>query len=121
MTDPVHIRFAETDLEALATARGRVAVLADAGTALSAAARRLDRLTRGALGRAVGSEAFGRLKPGEALDLAFPAGLEAEAVQVIRLPRKASRAEARKAGAAIGRALGGAGALVLAGSHGQAA
>ena len=121
MTDPVHIRFAETDLEALAAARGRVAVLADAGTALSAAARRLDRLMRGALGRAVASEAFGRLKPGEALDLAFPAGLEAEAVQVIRLPRKASRAEARKAGATIGRALGAKGALVLAEAHGQAA
>ncbi|MCU0815928.1 MAG: leucyl aminopeptidase [Cypionkella sp.] len=121
MTEPVHIRFAEIDLEALAHAQGRVAVLADAGAALSPAARRLDRMMRGALGRAVASEAFGRLKPGEALDLAFPAGLEAEAVQLIRLPRKAGKAEARKAGGAVGRALSSKGTHLVVEAHPQAA
>ncbi|MEZ5884785.1 MAG: leucyl aminopeptidase, partial [Paracoccaceae bacterium] len=121
MTDPVAIQFRETDLTNLAARAGRIAVLAEAGAKLPPGARRLDRLMRGALARAAGSEAFGKLKPGESLDLSWPAGLEAEAVQLIALPRRASVAEARKAGAAIGKALGTKGALVLAEGHPRAA
>lgn len=121
MTDPVAIHFRETDLATLATAAGRVAVFADPAARLSPAARRLDRLMRGALARAVAGEAFGKLKPGEALDLAYPSGLAAEAVQLVRLARRASLAEARKAGAAVGRGLGASGALVLAEAHPRAA
>lgn len=121
MSAPAAIHFRETDLAALPEAAGRIAVLLPEGGALDPAARRLDRLMKGALARFAASPAFGKLKPGEAQDLAFPAGLAAEAVQVIRLDRKATLAEARKAGAAIGRSLGEAGALVLAQGHPRAA
>ncbi|MEY4981903.1 MAG: hypothetical protein RIR62_169 [Pseudomonadota bacterium] len=120
MSHPVPIRFTATDADTLAARRGRIAVLADAGAPLSPAARRLDRLMKGALARAVASDAFGRLKAGEAMDLAFPAGLAADAVQIVRLPRRADAAQARKAGAAMGRALGPAGLTVLAESHAAA-
>jgi len=121
MTEPVQIEFCANDAEALARARGRVAVLADAGVALTPLGRKLDRLMRGALARAVASEAFAALKPGESLELGFPAGMEAQAVQVVRLPRKATQAEARKAGAGIGRSLSPLATLVLAEGHPQAA
>jgi leucyl aminopeptidase len=121
MTDPVQIHFRATEPEVLAAAKGRIAVLADHGAALSPAGRRLDRLTRGAVGRFLASDAFQALKPGEAQDLAFPSGIAADAIQIVRLPKKASVAEARKAGAAIGRALTPAGTIVLAEAHGQAA
>ena len=120
MSHPVPIRFVATDLEALAARTGRIAVLADAGQPLSPAARRLDRLMKGALARAVGSDAFGRLKAGEAMELAYPAGLAADAVQLVRLPRRTDAAQARKAGSAMGKALGPAGLLVLAESHAAA-
>lgn len=121
MAQPLPIQFLAPDLDTLALATGRIAVLAEPGQGPSPGFRRLDRLTRGALTRAAGSDAFAKLKPGEALDLAWPAGLQAEAVQVIRLPKKADQDQARKAGAAVGRAHGAAGSLVLAEGHPRAA
>lgn len=121
MPHPLPIQFKTTDLEALAAAKGRIAVLADQGAALGPALRRLDRLTRGALARAIASDSFAKLKPGEGMDLAFPTGLAAEAVQVLRLPKRGDVAAARKAGAAIGRAHGAGGTLVLAEAHARAA
>jgi len=121
MSHPVPIQFRETDAAALSSHAGRIALLADAGAPLSPAARRLDRATRGAIARAVASPGFAALKPGEAMELAFPAGLDATALQLVRLPRRASVAEARKAGAAIGRAHADQPLVVLAEVHPRAA
>jgi leucyl aminopeptidase len=121
MTHPVPIQFRSLDLEALAGASGRIAVFADPDEGLSPAARRLDRMMRGALARCVASEAFGAMKPGEARDLAYPGGLAAEAVQVVRLKKRVDVAQARKAGAAIGKGLGPSGVIVLAEGHAMAA
>jgi leucyl aminopeptidase len=121
MPKPLPIQFQATDLEALASAKGRICVLADAGQPASPGFKRLDRLTKGALARAAGSEAFGKLKPGEAMDLAFPPGLAADAVQLIRLSKKADQTQARKAGAAVGKAHGAGGTLMLAEGHARAA
>ncbi len=121
MSHPLPIQFQSTDLDTLATARGRIAVLADAGPAQSPGLKRLDRLAKGALSRALASDAFAKLKPGEGMDLAFPAGLQADAVHIIRLPKRADVASARKAGAAVGRAHGAGATLVLAEGHPRAA
>ncbi len=121
MTQPVAIAFQQSDADVLAGASGRIAVLAEPDAALSPLARKLDKLTRGALSRAVGSEAFAALKPGEGLELGFPAGLAADAVQILRLPRKAAQDQARKAGASVGKSLSGKGTLVLAEGHPLAA
>ena len=121
MTHPVPIHFRAVDLEALPRLSGRIVAFADGTSGLGAALRRLDRLTKGAVARMLQSEAFERLKPGEAMELAFPSGLACDALQVIRLPRRADAAQARKAGGAIGRALTPAGATVLAEGHAQAA
>ena len=121
MPKPLPIQFQATDLETLATAKGRIAVLADADQPGSPGFKRLDRLTKGALARAASSEAFGKLKPGEAMDLAFPPGISADAVQLIRLGKKADQTQARKAGAAVGRSHGAGASLVLAEGHARAA
>lgn len=104
MPQPAAIRFlpaTDTDVTALA---GRIALVAEPGETLSPTARRLDKACRGALSRAIASPGFGALKSGEALELAFPAGLAAESVQVVRLARRADVAAARLAGAAMGKA-----------------
>ncbi len=121
MSNPVPIKFTETDLDALITAPGRIAILTDGATGLSPAARKLDRAMKGALVRYLGSDAYSRLKPGEAQDLAYPAGLACDAVQVVFLPKRADMAAARKAGGAIGRAHGTAPALIVGESHPRAA
>ena len=61
------------------------------------------------------------MKAGKSLVLAVPAGLAAEALQLVNLPRDADALTARKAGAAIGAKLGKTDLLVLAGEHPRAA
>ena len=115
MTDVLSPEILGLDVEALASRTGRITILVDGTEPAHAAARRIDRLTKGAVSRLMASDAWGKVKPGEAMDLAWPAGLAAEAVQVLRLPRKADAAAARKAGGAIGR--GKAETLVLMENH----
>jgi leucyl aminopeptidase len=121
MTTPTRILFNELDLEAIAAATGRVAVFLPADGKLDQAARRVNRLSRGALARLAESEAFSGMKPGEVKTLAYPAGLAAEAIDVVRLDRRPSVEEARKAGAALARLQGEAEMLVLAGANARAA
>ena len=121
MTDPVRIQAASTDIEALAKLQGRVALLVESADALDVAARRVNRLTRGALARMLASDRFTKLKPGEALTLAYPAGMEAEAVDVVHLPRRADAAQARKAGVTLAKLKGKSAVTVLAGAQRHAA
>lgn len=121
MTTPVKPAFVPTNTETLSAVQGRIAILVDGDAPVTLAARRLDRLMRGALTRFMGSDAYGKMKPGDAADLAYPAGLVADAVQVVKLPRRVDLAHSRKAGGAIGRALGKADCLVLAEGHPRAA
>ena len=118
MTHPVEIRFTETTTDDLAARGGRIAMILDEGGKLPA---KLSRGARAAIARAAGSQDFQKLKAGDALKLAWPAGWEAESVMLVKLPRKASVAEARRAGATIGAALGSGEVLVLAGNHPRAA
>ena len=121
MSQPVALTFTETNLEALGQVPGLVALIAEGSAPATPAARKLDRATRGMVARAMASADWAKVKPGEALTLAFPAGLMAEALMLVHLPRKVDASVARKAGAAIGRALGPVGTLVLAENHPMAA
>lgn len=106
MTDLRAISFAEVALDGLAEDGGRIAVVVSPEGALSPGARRLNRLTKGALGRAVESATFDKLSPGEALTLAWPGGMAAEALDVVKLARRPATVEARKAGATMARLAG---------------
>lgn len=121
MTTPIAISFAETDLELLAGAGGRIAVFVDGQGRLDPAGRRVNRLGRGALARFAESDAFGKLKPGEAASLAFPGGMAAEAIDVVRLDRRPTIEEARKAGAELAKRQGAAELTVMAGANPRAA
>jgi len=99
-----HLSALLLDLDQLATHPGRVVVFADPDAPLPRATKRCDRLTKGALARAVGSAEFGALAPGKDLTLAYPVGMKARALQIIRLPRRATPEQLRKAGNSIGRA-----------------
>ncbi len=114
MTDTQRTILAPFDLDAIAAHEGRVIVFADKDTPLPRAIKRADKLTKGAVSRAIGSEAFDKLKPGQALSLAWPTGMQAEALQIIRMPRKPDAATLRKAGNAIGKAQGEKPALICA-------
>jgi leucyl aminopeptidase len=101
------ITFTETDLEAIANHEGRVAVFVDGEGKLDQAARRVNRLTKGALARMIESARWGEMKEGDIVSLGYPAGMKADAVDVIRLERAAKTPQARKAGAALAKARSG--------------
>ena len=117
MTDLTPISFTETNLDEIAAVTGRIAVVIDPTGSLSGAARRVGKLTKGALARLVEGDRFAKSKPGDMHSLSWPAGLAAEAVDVIHLPRRATVEEARKAGAALAKARGRADLLILAGNN----
>ncbi len=113
MTSPAALEFAEIDLDVLPTATGRVVVIITPTGKLDQGARRVNRLTRGALERFVESEDFAKMKEGDARDLSYPTGLAAEALQVVKLDRRPDADLARRAGVAIGRAARGKSVLIM--------
>lgn len=116
MSAPVRFTFAETDIEKIADAPGRVAVLIGEDGKLDKAARRVNRLTKGAVARLAESTRFAKAEAGTALSLAWPVGMAAEAVDVIKLSKRASIEDARKAGASLAKTLTESGLLLLAGN-----
>ncbi len=121
MTALTPMTFAQTDLDQIAGHAGRVAVTVPRDGKLNPAARRINKLTKGALDRLVKSAAFADLKPGDALSLGYPTGLAADAVDVIQLANNGSATELRKAGATLAKRRGTADLLLLTGSLRKAA
>ncbi len=120
MTTPIEIQFKDVDLDAVATADGLVAVFVDGDGKLDAGARKVNTLTRKALARFVESDAFEKASPGDVSLLSYPVGMAATGVLVVKLGRRPSSQEARKAGAQIAKRLGDKSLLVVAGSIGRA-
>ncbi|MHA6323565.1 leucyl aminopeptidase [Roseivivax sp. CAU 1753] len=103
MTDLRDITVTATDLEALDSVTGRVAVCVSPDGTMSPGARRLNRLSKGAVKRAVEGDRFEKAKIGEVLSLGYPAGMAAEAIDIVKLSRAPAQDEARRAGAALGK------------------
>lgn len=116
MTEITAPSFTPLDIDDIAGTEGRLVVLSEGGERMDKGARRVDRLTRGALKRLLTSKDFTKLDPGEAVEMAWPTGLAAQAVQVVRIDRKMSADKARKVGGTIGAKGRGKPVLVLAGS-----
>ncbi|MEE9455117.1 MAG: leucyl aminopeptidase [Paracoccaceae bacterium] len=121
MTTPTTINFNQTDIEKIAVIVGKIAVLISPDGKMDRLARRANRLSKGAIARLIDSDSFEKLKIGEGIALSFPAGLAAEAVQVVKLPKRPSIGEARKAGAAMAKFKGNAKLNVLAAGNLKAA
>ncbi|MCF3594670.1 leucyl aminopeptidase [Rhodobacteraceae bacterium LMO-12] len=120
MAGLVGFSFVETDIEKIAEATGRVAVIVGAEGKLDRAARRVNRLCRGALARLLETDSWKKAKQGDVISLGYPSGLVTEALDVVKLDKRPSVKDARKAGAALAKVLGKAGMLLLAGNTGKA-
>ncbi|MEL7344025.1 MAG: leucyl aminopeptidase [Pseudomonadota bacterium] len=116
MATPAAMTFVETDLDQIVEHEGLVVVVIPENGRLDQGARRVNKLTRGALTRYLESSEFEKQKPGSVKRMSYPAGMAAKAVIALKLERNAKPDVARKAGIALGRMLDTDGALVLAGS-----
>ncbi|MBO9410517.1 MULTISPECIES: leucyl aminopeptidase [unclassified Ruegeria] len=114
MSSLIPIQFQTFDVDIMAQAEGRVAIIVSDDGKMGPAARRANRLTRGAVARLVESEQFEKVKSGEVISLAWPGGMAAEALDILVLARRPDVAEARKAGVALAKLAGGKALLVMA-------
>ncbi len=115
------IRFSTFDLKSLAEVEGHLAVVVTPEGTMDQAARSANRLSKGAVARLIASESFAKAKTGQVITLAWPAGLAAEALHVVVLPRRITAIEARKAGAKLAEARGNKALTVKAGNMSRAA
>ncbi len=113
MTDVLSPVLMTADPATLATTPGRIVVFAEGEAPKSALLRRIDRLTRGMLAKAMAAEAWAKAKPGEGVELTHAPGLAGDLL-LVRLGRKSGGEEVRKAGALIAKGRGKADVLVLA-------
>ncbi len=121
MTALTPMSFIETDIDKIAEHVGRVAVTVDAQGKMNPGARRINKLTKGALERLVKSDTFSDLKAGDVLSMGYPSGMAAEAVDVVQLANNAGVHDLRKAGANLAKKRGSADLLVLTGGLRKAA
>lgn len=103
MTDLIAVSIAETDLDALGAAEGKLAILVTPEGKLDPAGRRVNRLTKQAVARFLESDRWEKVKAGEGFTMDFPAGLAANALLVVKLDRRPTVEEARKAGASLAK------------------
>ena len=101
MTHLTPMSFVETDLDAMAAATGRIAVIVSPDGTLDQPARRANRLAKGAVARLVESDKFSKAKSGQVITLAWPAGMAAEALDILVRDKKADAVALRKAGVAM--------------------
>jgi leucyl aminopeptidase len=106
MTNPIRPTFIETDIEKIKDAEGRLAVFIPEGGGLDITARRVNRLTRGALVRMADSADFEKMSVGDAAVITFPSNVAADAIVVVKSPRRPSVEQARKAGASLAKLVG---------------
>ncbi len=120
MSSLVPIQFQAFDVDAMAQAEGRVVVVIPADRKLSPAAKRANRLTRGAVARLLESDRFEKVNVGDVVSLAWPSGMAAEALDILILPRRPDADEARKAGAKLAKLSDNQPLLVMAGNLARA-
>ena len=113
MVSPLSFEFQDVEIDEIAGFEGRVAILVGAEGRMDTAARRVNRLTKGAVKRMIDAG----IKPGDARVLAYPVGMAAKAVDVICLEPRATVEEARAAGVALAKARGDAEVLACLGNH----
>ncbi|CUH39642.1 Cytosol aminopeptidase [Jannaschia seosinensis] len=117
MTQPASVTFAAIDLDALPETEGVIAAIVGPDGKIGAEARRLSRLTKGAVARAVESPAFEKLSEGDVLELGYPAGLAASTVALVKLDRKSDAKTATEAGAKLSALRKARPLTLLAGAH----
>lgn len=121
MTTPININFVESDIDTIAALTGKLVVFASPDGKIDTLARRVNRLAKGAIARFAESDAFAKLDNGAGVALAYPAGMACEGVMVVKLPKRPSVIEARKAGATVAVYKGTGMLTVLAASNPKAA
>ncbi|MDE1130536.1 MAG: leucyl aminopeptidase [Ascidiaceihabitans sp.] len=116
MRKPTQFTYRSVEIDLIADHLGRVAVFLDDEGRMDVSARRVNRLTKGAVARLIESERFQKMKQGQVFTLNLPVGMAADAVDIVRLSRRATIEQARAAGASLAKIRGDADLLMATGN-----
>ncbi|WP_293452511.1 leucyl aminopeptidase [Planktotalea sp.] len=117
MPNLIATTFAAVDLDALAGFEGRIALVIAQDGKLDSGARRVNRLTKGAVARVIETGELEGASAGKVMTLTYPTGMAAQAIDILCLDRRPSVLDARAAGAGLGKAMGEGAALLIAESN----
>lgn len=117
MTALPEIEVIASDSDDLMQEATTLALVVPEGGKLDLMARRVNRMTKGAVERLVASEQFTKAEQGAALSLAFPSGVEVDTLVVLKLDKNAPQITARKAGAQAAKLAQGAVLTLLVAKH----
>ena len=92
---PENFEFLETNLDSMSQSSGRVAAILAPDGRLDQITRRLNKLTKGAVLRVTQDPDFYKCKSGTVITLAYPTGVEAIAIDLVVLDKRADRTAAR--------------------------
>jgi leucyl aminopeptidase len=115
MSKALDVKLAELDLTDLSSFDGRIVAIVSSDGTLDQIGRKLNKISKGSLARLVSSDKFEKMKLSDVTTLAFPVGLDAVAIDVVKLDRRADAQQARKAGAKAAGARGQEDVIILAG------
>tara|TARA_B110000908_G_scaffold105808_1_gene124586 strand:+ start:496 stop:1965 length:1470 start_codon:yes stop_codon:yes gene_type:complete len=121
MRKPTQFTYQPVEIDLIADHKGRVAICVDDEGRMDVSGRRVNRLTKGAVARLIESPKFEVMKQGQVFSLNLPAGMAADAVDVVRLSRRAKIDDARAAGASLAKLRGNADLMLVAGNAKYAA
>lgn len=121
MTALAEMNFVASDPSEIAGLKGKISLLVDSDGRMDVLARKVNSLSKGSVKRLVESSVFSKLEEGQGHALSFPNGLAADAVLVVKLAKRPTQADARKAGAAMARFQGETELTVLAANAPKAA
>ncbi|MDE0112656.1 MAG: hypothetical protein OXN84_10285, partial [Albidovulum sp.] len=120
MTSVTKVKFQSVDLGAASSFSGTLGVLVRPSGIDGTWLKELDEKAGGALSRLCGSQLFKSLSKCDSVVLAFPSGIGAESIIVVKLPANANDHDARRAGAAFASKLGTSDMLLLLAEHSKA-
>lgn len=104
MTRPIELNFADMELGEVRELPGVIVVFATPDGKLSAAGRKVNSASKKVLTRYLESPAFEGAANGSVSPIAFPAGMAADAIMVVKLDKKAKELDLRKVGAKLSKA-----------------
>ncbi len=103
MTNVASFSVEETNLDLINQATGKVVILVGAEGKLDQAAKRANKLTKGAIERFVQGDAFEKMSEGAVAELKFPTGMECSAVIIGKLEKRCTPDAARSLGVNVAK------------------
>ena len=117
MQTSIDVKLTEFDLKLIEKDYDRISVLIDDTKKLNRVCRRINKLTKGAILRAINSDEYEKKSCGEVLSISFPGSITAKYIDLIKWVKPGQLHDARKAGVNLAKLSGDSSVLIYIGSQ----